>query len=93
MRHFNRNNLESTEDCPSYPPNNYCLSDGECNVCRRIDGVHDGCNYPGNTTKPVCDMIMDDSNDIGTLGIQATAFRKVAECVSCKKTGRCIVIL
>ena len=80
-----------SSDCPyrinsdetPYIPNNICLSSKYCNVCSRISGVHEGCNHPYNTTTPVCDM----DKTSGT-GIDATATRKIAECVGCKKSGK-----
>ena len=71
----------NSEETP-YIPDNICLSSKYCNVCNRINGVHEGCNHPYNTSTPVCDL--DKSNT----GIDATATRKIAECVGCKKLGK-----
>ena len=72
-------------DCPYRDgdiPNNICLSVRECNVCRRINGIHEGCNHPFNTLTPVCDA------DRNTTNIDSNANRKIAQCVTCKKSGR-----
>ena len=77
---------ESTLECPYKDTreelaNNICLSSNDCNVCKRTNGVHEGCNHPFSTLKPVCDLDKD------TTAIDDTATRKVAVCVGCKKTG------
>ena len=68
-------------------PDNICLSSRDCNVCKRINGVHEGCNHPFNTSHPVCDLDKDNP------GIDPTATRKVAECVKCKKSGKKTIYL
>ena len=76
-----------SSDCPfrnSSIPNNTCLSSNDCNVCKRINGVHEGCDHPFDTTSPVCDA--DKSN----VGIDATA-RGISECVGCKRSGNRLV--
>ena len=79
--------LGVSSDCPfrnSSIPNNTCLSSNDCNVCKRINGVHEGCHHPFDTTSPVCDA--DKSN----VGIDATA-RGISECVGCKRSGNRLV--
>ena len=79
--------LGVSSDCPfrnSSIPNNTCLSSNDCNVCKRINGVHEGCDHPFNTASPVCDA--DKSN----AGIDATG-RGIAECVGCKRSGNRLI--
>ena len=59
---------------------NKCLSSGACNVCGFISGTHQGCD--SLSTAPICDA------DSTTTGIQDSATGKVAQCVSCKKSGK-----
>ena len=61
------------------PGNLLCHSDGHCNLCRRISGVHVGCNNSSST--PVCDA------DSTTTGVQDSAVDKRAICAGCKKEG------
>ena len=71
--------------CPSNPSGLLCHSDGHCNVCRVISGVHVGCTLSSST--PVCDA------DYGTTGVQDTAVDKRAICSGCKKDGKeCIIM-
>lgn len=77
---------ESTSECPYKDTreelaNNICLSSNDCNVCKRTNGVHEGCNHPFSTLNPVCDL------DKNNTGIDDAATRKVAVCVGCKKNG------
>ena len=76
--------LGTSNDCPfrnGSIPDNICLSSKDCNVCKRINGIHEGCDHPFNNTIPVCDA------DKNNAGIDATA-RGIAECVGCKRSGK-----
>ena len=70
--------LEATSDCPSSPPNLICLTNNECNRCRRNSGTHEQCSG----TTPICDI------DEETALVQTTGDRKLALCVPCKKSGK-----
>ena len=71
---------EATSDCPSSPPNLMCLTNNECNRCRRNSGTHEGCTASGTT--PICDIDEEVAN------VQTTGTRKLALCVPCKKSGK-----
>ena len=83
-------NIDGTTDgdgstvgkCPS---SRKCLSDGYCNTCKIISLAHQGCDITSST--PVCDA------DSTTSGIQDSAVGKLAACVACKMTGKCIECL
>ena len=68
-----------TSQCPNSPTNLFCLSNAECNRCKRTSGAHEQCSVYSST--PVCDV------DSTVSGIQDTGDRKLAECVQCKKDG------
>ena len=60
-----------------------CLSTGECNVCKDINGYHEGCRC-GTPLTPVCD------GDSATPGIQVFEIGKFPICVAC--SGKCICL-
>ena len=68
-----------TSQCPNSPTNLFCLSNSECNRCKRTSGAHEQCSVYSST--PVCDV------DSAVSGIQDTGDRKLAECVQCRKDG------
>ena len=62
------------------PSDLLCHSDGYCNVCRLLDGVHVGCSNFSST--PVCDA------DSTITGVQDSAVDKRAVCSGCKQSGK-----
>ena len=65
--------------CPTTPSGLKCLSTGECNVCKLINGNYEGCDVTSST--PVCDA------DASTSAIDDSAVNTLSVCVGCKKDG------
>ena len=79
FKYWPMNISERTSQCPNSPTNLFCLSNSECNRCKRTSGAHEQCSVYSST--PVCDV------DSTVSGIQDTGDRKLAECVQCRKDG------